>query len=138
VPRALRAQRADIERIAFEILDGAAAASDATECDFVERIAAPLPIAVISWILGVPRDDWGSLFRWTNEVIGNDDPDYRLPRRNTRPDHQARAGRATRLLREVARAATERARGTIWSVSSCARGSMIARSQGSSFSRTAS
>jgi cholest-4-en-3-one 26-monooxygenase len=79
VPRALRAQRADIERIAFEILDGAAAASDATECDFVERIAAPLPIAVIAWILGVPRDDWGSLFRWTNEVIGKDDPDYRRP-----------------------------------------------------------
>jgi len=49
------------------------------ECDFVERIAAPLPIAVVAWTLGVPRDDWGLLFRWTNEVIGKDDPEYRRP-----------------------------------------------------------
>src|SRR5262249_58878201 len=47
--------------------------------DFVERIAAPLPIAVVAWILGVPRQDWGLLFRWTNEVIGKDDPEYRRP-----------------------------------------------------------
>src|SRR5262249_56904950 len=78
-PRAVRAQRSDIERIALEILDRAAAVGDADEFDFVERIAAPLPIAVIAWTLGVPRDDWGLLFRWTNEVIGKDDPDYRRP-----------------------------------------------------------
>src|SRR5262249_59648081 len=71
-PRAVRAQRSDIERIALEILDRAAAVGDADEFDFVERIAAPLPIAVIAWTLGVPRDDWGLLFRWTNEVIGKD------------------------------------------------------------------
>ena len=41
--------------------------------------AAPLPIGVISWILGVPRDDWQLLFRWTNEVIGKDDPEFRRP-----------------------------------------------------------
>jgi cholest-4-en-3-one 26-monooxygenase len=34
---------------------------------------------VIAWILGVPSDDWGLLFRWTNEVIGKDDPEYRRP-----------------------------------------------------------
>src|SRR5262245_55678132 len=74
-PRALHAQRDDIERIAVELLDRAASADDADEFDFVERIAAPLPIAVVAWILGVPPDDWGLLFRWTNEVIGKDDPD---------------------------------------------------------------
>jgi cytochrome P450 len=72
-PRALRAKAADIERIAVEILDRAATAGATAECDFVERIAAPLPLAVISWILGVPRDDWELLFRWTNEVIGKVD-----------------------------------------------------------------
>ena len=46
---------------------------------FVERIAAPFPLAVIAWILGVPSDDWELLFRWTNEVIGKDDPEYRRP-----------------------------------------------------------
>ena len=34
---------------------------------------------MIAWILGVPRDDWELLFRWTNEVIGKDDPEYRRP-----------------------------------------------------------
>jgi cytochrome P450 len=76
-PRSLRARRAEIERIAVEILDRAATGGTAGECDFVETIAAPLPIAVIAYILGVPRSDWGLLFRWTNEVIGKDDPEYR-------------------------------------------------------------
>jgi cytochrome P450 len=75
----LRARRADIERIAVEILDEASTRGAAAECDFVERIAAPLPIAVIAWILGVPRSDWGLLFRWTNEVIGSEDPEFRRP-----------------------------------------------------------
>jgi cytochrome P450 len=78
-PRAVRAKRADIERIAVEILDEAATAGATSECDFVERIAAPLPIAVIAWILGVPREDWELLFRWTNEVIGANDPEFQRP-----------------------------------------------------------
>src|SRR5215468_287710 len=76
-PRAVQARRADIERIASRILDDAATGDATSECDFVERIAAPLPIAVISWILGVPGEDWELLFRWTNEVIGHDDPEFR-------------------------------------------------------------
>jgi cytochrome P450 len=78
-PRSLHKQREEIERIAVEILDRAATAGGVGECDFVERIAAPLPIAVVAWILGVPRRDWELLFRWTNEVIGKDDPEYRRP-----------------------------------------------------------
>jgi cholest-4-en-3-one 26-monooxygenase len=78
-PRALKAQAEAIERITVEILDRASTGGELAECDFVERIAAPLPIAIVSWILGVPRDDWGLLFRWTNEVIGKDDPEYRRP-----------------------------------------------------------
>ena len=34
---------------------------------------------MIAWILGAPSDDWEQLFRWTNEVIGKDDPEYRRP-----------------------------------------------------------
>src|SRR5262249_17731244 len=49
------------------------------EIDFVASVAAPFPLAVIAWILGVPNDDWPRLFRWTNEVIGKDDPEYRRP-----------------------------------------------------------
>ena len=73
-PRAVREQRDDIERIAIETL---AAAGDGNELDFVDRIAAPFPLGVIAWILGAPPGDWEHLFRWTNEVIGKDDPEYR-------------------------------------------------------------
>jgi cholest-4-en-3-one 26-monooxygenase len=78
-PRGVRAQRDHLERIAIEILDAAAPAGTSGELDFVERIAAPFPLAVVAWILGVPPDDWELLFRWTNEVIGKEDPEYRRP-----------------------------------------------------------
>src|SRR6185436_3985703 len=66
------------DRIATGILDEAAPGG-AQELDFVDGIAAPFPLAVIAWILGVPKDDWQHLFRWTNEIIGKDDPEYRRP-----------------------------------------------------------
>src|SRR5437763_3745172 len=78
-PRAVRARSADIDRISVEILEHAPTVGDPGELDFVERIAAPFPLWVIAWILGVPHADVGLLFRWTNEVIGKDDPEYRRP-----------------------------------------------------------
>src|SRR5512143_2623388 len=78
-PRAVRAKRADIERIAVGILDSAAPAGASGEFDFIRSIAAPYSLAVIAWSLGVPREDWELFYRWTNEVIGKDDPEYRRP-----------------------------------------------------------
>ena len=78
-PRGIRGRRAELERIAQEIVDSAAPAGSSGELDFVERIAAPFPLAVIASFLGVPREDWDLLYRWTNEVIGKDDPEYRRP-----------------------------------------------------------
>jgi cholest-4-en-3-one 26-monooxygenase len=78
-PRAVRARRDDIERLALEIVDALSDGGGSGEIDFVERIAAPFPLAVIAWTLGVPRDDVGHLFRWTNEIIGKEDPEYRRP-----------------------------------------------------------
>jgi cholest-4-en-3-one 26-monooxygenase len=72
-PKAVREQKADIERIASETMG----AVRGTEIDFVDDVAAPFPLGVIAWILGVPPDQWANLFRWTNEVIGKDDPEYR-------------------------------------------------------------
>jgi cholest-4-en-3-one 26-monooxygenase len=76
-PRAVRARQEEIERIAVEIVDEALPAGASGELDFVERIAAPFPLAVIASLLGVPRADVAHLFRWTNEIIGKDDPEYR-------------------------------------------------------------
>ncbi len=78
-PKAIRSRRQEIDLIAVDVLDELAATGGDGEFDFVERVAAPLPIGVISWILGVPRDDWQLLFRWTNEIIGKDDPEFRRP-----------------------------------------------------------
>ena len=77
--RAIRPRRSDIDRIAIEVLDEALPAGASTGLDFVERIAAPFPLAVIAWTVGVPRADVGLLFRWTNEIIGKEDPEYRRP-----------------------------------------------------------
>jgi cholest-4-en-3-one 26-monooxygenase len=77
-PRAVRARRADVERIALDVLDRGVSTGSG-DGDFVERVAAPFPLAVIAWIIGVPDADWELLFRWTNEVIGKDDPEFRRP-----------------------------------------------------------
>src|SRR5436190_16720286 len=73
-PRGVRARRDDIDAVAVEILDEALRDR---ELDFVERIAAPFPLAVIAAVLGAPRSDVEDLFRWTNEIIGKEDAEYR-------------------------------------------------------------
>ena len=98
-PRAVRTRRDDIERIAGEIVDGALPTGGAGELDFVERIAAPFPLGVIAWVLGVPDDDWPLLFRWTNEVIGKDDPEYRQPGESPGQTIKRARGELHRLLR---------------------------------------
>ena len=88
-PKALARIHADIDRIAKEIVDELVEKSDEGECDFVEKVAAPLPIAVIAWLLGVPREDWTLLFDWTNRTIGAGDPDFQAE--GSTPQETARA-----------------------------------------------
>jgi cytochrome P450 len=81
-PRYLRSIENDIERIGKEIVDRLLAKSgpgEWGECDFVREVSAPLPIAVIAWLLGVPECDWQLLFDWTNRTIGAGDPEYQEP-----------------------------------------------------------
>jgi cholest-4-en-3-one 26-monooxygenase len=75
-PRALKKIDHDIEVIGKEIVDALVKDSDSGECDFVKEVSAPLPIAVIAWLLGVPREDWELLFDWTNHIIGAGDPEF--------------------------------------------------------------
>jgi cytochrome P450 len=74
-PRALKKIHADVDRIARKIVDELFLEQEG-EIDFVEKISAPLPIAVIAWLLGVPESDWKLLFDWTNRMIGSEDPEY--------------------------------------------------------------
>jgi cytochrome P450 len=72
-PRAMHGMDEKVARVTREVLDDAAAM---TSGDFVREISARITIAVIAEMLGVPRKDWELLFRWTNEVIAPEDPEF--------------------------------------------------------------
>ncbi|MGW0252160.1 cytochrome P450 [Nocardia goodfellowii] len=42
--------------------------------DFVEQIACELPLQAIAELIGIPQEDRGKIFKWTNEMISYDDP----------------------------------------------------------------
>ena len=74
--RALVPLRRQIEEVADEVLDALAAEGAEGECDFVAAVAEPFPVAVVAWLLGVPREDWTEIRRWTNAVVGALDPEF--------------------------------------------------------------
>jgi cholest-4-en-3-one 26-monooxygenase len=75
-PRAIRRLADEIESITKERLDAVARDGSPVELDFVERVSAPIPLAVLADLLGVPREDWELMFRWTNQTVGSGDPEY--------------------------------------------------------------
>ena len=107
-PRALQAAEAQVEAISREVLDELAAHAEEGECDFVEKVAAPLPIAVIAWMLEVPRADWPRLFEWTNAVVGATDPEYQKPGESA---HETRLRASDELYQYFAELAEERRHG---------------------------
>ncbi|HEX7323574.1 MAG TPA: cytochrome P450, partial [Mycobacterium sp.] len=44
--------------------------------DFVVQVASELPLQAIAGLLGVPQEDRGKLFNWTNQMTSYDDPEY--------------------------------------------------------------
>jgi cytochrome P450 len=72
-PRQIAALEPHVREIVSDILDEAAPKG---ECDFVEDVAAKLPLAIICEMLGVPKGDWQQIFDWSNRAIGADDPEY--------------------------------------------------------------
>jgi cytochrome P450 len=46
------------------------------ECDFVEEVAAPLPLQIICEMMGIPAEDEHRVFEWTNVILGGGDPDF--------------------------------------------------------------
>jgi len=77
-PRMSRQWAPEVEQITREVLDGVA--GDGRELDFVQEVSAPITIAVIAEMLGVPRSDWKLLFRWTNEIIAPQEPEFQRGR----------------------------------------------------------
>jgi len=75
-PRSVRRLEASIEQITKETIDGIANGGVVHELDFVTEVSAPVPLAVLADLLGVPREDWKLMFAWTNAIVGSDDPEY--------------------------------------------------------------
>jgi len=65
-----------IRSIAVELLDRFAAAG---QCEFIAEFAARLPIAVISTMIGVPREDRDMVREWTDEALTRDENDPQIP-----------------------------------------------------------
>ena len=72
-PKALEAKRAAVGTIVDETL---ARVADRREVDFVDAVAAIVPLAVIAEMLGIPREDWQYMFRLSNTLLGAADPEY--------------------------------------------------------------
>jgi methyl-branched lipid omega-hydroxylase len=61
---------------AAEIVDGLLERFPEGECDFVEHVAAPLPLQIICEMMGIPDSDHAQIFNWTNVILGVGDPEY--------------------------------------------------------------
>jgi cholest-4-en-3-one 26-monooxygenase len=72
-PRAVGRLRGELNDRAQNIAKTAAAQGSG---DFVEQVSAELPLQAIAGLLGIPMDDRDKIFRWSNEMTGNDDPEF--------------------------------------------------------------
>ncbi|OBA57884.1 steroid C27-monooxygenase [Nocardia sp. 852002-20019_SCH5090214] len=72
-PRAVNGLRAELSARAEAIVT---AAAEAGAGDFVTQVACELPLQAIAELIGVPQEDRMKIFRWSNEMIGYDDPEY--------------------------------------------------------------
>lgn len=71
--RRLNGDQHRLDKVADQILDNLA---DKKEMDFVTEVSAILPLAVIAELMGLPQADRDQFFRWTNEIVGANDPEF--------------------------------------------------------------
>ena len=71
-PRMIGNLHGQVRQMVTEIIDGVV---ERGECDFVEDVAAPLPLAVICEMMGVPDEDRRHIYVLGNKMVGIDDPD---------------------------------------------------------------
>lgn len=72
-PRAINSLRDRLADRAERIVHEARAKGSG---DFVTDVACELPLQAIAELLGVPQDDRGKIFEWSNQMIGYDDTEY--------------------------------------------------------------
>lgn len=72
-PRAIATLKENLRERAHEIV---AQALERGTGDFVEDLAAELPLQAIADFLGVPQEDRKKIFDWSNQMMAYDDPDF--------------------------------------------------------------
>lgn len=72
-PRAIGSLKGALSARAEKIVAEAAATGAG---DFVTQIASELPLQAIAELIGIPQEDRGKVFDWSNQMTGGDDPDY--------------------------------------------------------------
>src|ERR1700689_2909088 len=72
-PRAINNLRSALSARAERIVAQAIASGSR---DFVNDLAAELPLQAIAELVGVPQDDRRKVFDWSNDMVGYDAPDY--------------------------------------------------------------
>ena len=72
-PRAVERLRDDLGERAQNIAKAAAAAGSG---DFVEQVSCELPLQAIAGLMGVPQEDRKKLFDWSNQMVGDQDPEF--------------------------------------------------------------
>jgi len=73
IPRAIARLEAEIAERAAALVDGI---DGHDQFDLVTDVVGDLPVAVLAAVLGMPDEDRGLLYDWSNRVIGYQDPDY--------------------------------------------------------------
>jgi cholest-4-en-3-one 26-monooxygenase len=72
-PRAIERLRDELSRRAQNIVKQAAAEGYG---DFVEQVSCELPLQAIAGLMGVPQQDRMKLFHWSNQMVGDVDPEF--------------------------------------------------------------
>ncbi len=73
-PRLIAQMEPRIRELVDGIIDGVI---EKGECDFVEEVAAILPMEVICEMMGVPKADRRRVYEIGNSMVGHDDPELR-------------------------------------------------------------
>lgn len=71
-PRMMKGIVPAVDRLVDRIIDGVC---EKGECDFVEDVAAILPMEVICEMVGVPESDRRAIYELGNKMVGFDDPE---------------------------------------------------------------
>src|ERR1700755_173242 len=72
-PRAIESLREELRVRAHDIAKNAPAEGAG---DFVEQVSCELPLQAIAGLMGVPHEDRMKLFEWSNQMVGDQDPEY--------------------------------------------------------------